>query len=180
MVSRLPPNSAAPKALLVYADDCAYFLNSIQGWEFSTDSKDNDGMPLVYFPHGGSWENSDAVMYTKADQKDHRTLQQYIAEDIKSFKQNNPHLIVTAMPSPKELKANSVAVEQYRHLKGSADEAVAYIECPKAFVIICLSSRTDKTFKASEPAFKKLVQSFKYVSDKVKIERSTSTSQSHR
>ncbi len=163
---------------LVVGKDYSFTLSAPKGWVANSESGVNQGAPFVFYPKNSSWQKSVAVMYMtvypKAENGD--TLEKFIERDVSDFKANSAKLnvetadeIITAKDARgKERKA------EVRYFTGDQFgnyEAVAYIDQDKSVVSIVLSSKSKKDFDASFSAFKELVASYYFLTDKVKTEK---------
>ena len=149
---------------LVYGSDCAYFLTAPNGWVLDAKSAKSDGVPVCFYPKGGSWKDSTTVMYSRSVPQKGRTLDRWIEEDVAELRKADSSLKTESI-SELRVGERSAKVLDFKHNKGAARERVAYLAVPKAFVLFTLTTRDEKEFKKSLPAFENLVRSYRYVGE---------------
>ena len=159
---------------IIYGKNHAYTLTAPKGWVLDNKSGVNQGLHAVFYPQGSSWGDGVAVMYANVWQKENekQTVQDIIDGDIQKFKENVPYLKVENAEAVK-LEKDKTAIIKYftSEAKGQNYEAIAYINEEKLAVLIVLTSRTKKDFESSLPAFRELVGSYLFLTDKVVIEK---------
>lgn len=169
-VSSQPEREAAGG--LLYGKDHSYLLGAPKGWILDSESGKPQGLVAVFYPKGGSWADSPSVMYSRIQPKKGKTFAEAIQWDIDYMKKQSPMIQVT-MQEP-IIYGKDKKKAEVRYLTGEHDrnlEAVAYLEEAKWVVLIVLTARNEQTFKESLPAFKELVESYRYLTDRVKIEK---------
>jgi hypothetical protein len=166
------PDSRDANAGIVYGKDHAFVIKAPDGWVLDNRSGVRHGLHAVFYPEGGSWKESKAVMYVRAAGKtDDDTLEKFVERDVAGYREHSPGLKVAddeALPvSGKE----RVLVKRFSGDRGGSYEAVAYVEESKVVVIIVLHARSSKDFDDALPAFRQLVSSYRFLSDKVVTEK---------
>ena len=111
-------------------------------------------------------------MYTNVIEKTAKqTLIDIIEGDVDDFRKASPNLKVEDAKAVELGKAKSATVKYFSGDANGNFEAIAYIEEAKVVVLVVLSSRTRKDLDQSLSAFKELVGSYFFMSDKVVIEK---------
>ena len=156
---------------LVYGSDHAFFLTAPHGWVLDNSSGVPDGLYAVFYPRGGSWRESEAVMYANTSSKStegNETVDKVMAYDMQQFKTEHPGIEITDSETllTKDGKKAFVRIFDY-----SQHEAVAYIDEETIVSMIVLSARTEEAFQSAFPAFKELVASYSFVAKEVNIEK---------
>ena len=154
---------------IVYGKDHAFGISAPKGWILDNSSGVSQGLHAVFYPKGGSWQESPAVMYANtASRKSegNETIEKLIAFDIGQFKSNNPDVKIADLGSfltkdKKKAIVKTFAYTQY--------EAVAYIEEETIIAMLVLTTRTEEQFKNSIPAFRELVSSYFFMTKDVRI-----------
>lgn len=104
------------------------------------------------------------------------TLEKFIEVDVADFKAKSDKLQVTkadAITTAKGANGKERKAE-VRYFTGDQFgnyESIAYIEEGKAIISFILTSQKKKDFESSLPAFKELVASYYFLTDKVKREK---------
>ncbi len=162
----------------IVGKDYSFTLSAPKGWIADSESGKSQGLPFVFYPKGSSWQKGIVGMYATVYPKAENggTLEKFIERDISDFKSKSEKLKVTtadALTTVKDAQGKERKVE-VRYFTGDQFgnyEAVAYIDEGKSVVSIILTSKTQEGFEASLPAFKELVTSYYFLTDKVKIEK---------
>jgi hypothetical protein len=156
---------------IVYGKDHAFAIAAPDGWVLDNRAEQNNGLHAVFYPVGSSWAKSAIVMYANTASKSHgqETVDDLIAYDTGQFKTKSPKLSVV------ELKSIETKNGKAKVLKFSGDqfrntEAVAYIDSPKAVVMLVLTSRDNAGFEKTYPAFVALVKSYGFLTSDVRIQ----------
>ncbi len=156
---------------IVYGEQHAFLISAPPGWILDNESAADQGIHAVFYPKGSSWDKAPAVMYANSVKK-HKgaaTVQEFINSDFARFKKSNPKI---AISEGRPLKTEDGKIAQVRVFKGDQWgnwEAAAYIDEPVAVVILVLSARSQEAFQKSLPAFEKLVGSYRFFTEDVKL-----------
>ena len=70
---------------LLYGDKAGFMLEAPKNWMFDNTSGKTNGLDCVMYPKGGSWEGSPIAIYANISGTGERTLEQFVADDIKTF-----------------------------------------------------------------------------------------------
>jgi hypothetical protein len=154
---------------IVYGRDHAFAVSAPNGWVLDNSSGISQGLHAVFYPKGGSWENSPAVMYVNTSSKSvkgNETLEELIAFDINQSYKENPTVKISDFPRliTKDKKPAIVKCFVY-----SSFEAVAYIDEETIISMICLTARTKVDFDESIKPFKELVASYYFLTKEVSL-----------
>ena len=158
-----PPTSFGDSYICI-SEGVTYTTKSPDGWLLDNESGKSDGLCLVGYPKGGSWKNSETVIYlnstTKGSKVGNRNIKEMIEYDVKQHKANLSNLNVT---DGEGLLNNNIKVQTKYFSDDSKSgnyEAVSYIDTPKAVVFIVMTSRTEQGFKKALTAFKTITENF--------------------
>ena len=149
---------------IAHGKDHAYFLTAPDGWVLDTSCGAGQGIYCCFYPKGSSW-NGPVVMYSNAAAKDERTVLQAIEHDIKAFREKSPHVKVDDGGSLTTRDGKKAVVRNFYGDKWANHEAVGYVGEKKVVVNIVMTSRKKADFESSLPAFRKLVASYKFITD---------------
>ncbi|MDX2104984.1 MAG: hypothetical protein SFY67_01150 [Candidatus Melainabacteria bacterium] len=159
------------KGGIIYGKDHAYVLSAPDGWVLDNQSGVEQGLHAVFYPEGGNWSDSKAVMYTRIHDKANKTIEEVIKTDLDNMKQDAPNFKAEDQENITCQKGSKAVIKYLSGDKFGSFEAVAYIDEPKKAVIIVLTARDEGNFKSSVTAFNELVKSYFWMTDKVKIEK---------
>ena len=85
---------------IVFGENHAFIVMAPEGWVLDNSSGVNQGLHAVFYPKGGSWEESSTVMYTQGvDIEDTLTLKSFIKKDIEKFKKKYPEIEIEELDS---------------------------------------------------------------------------------
>ena len=156
---------------IVYGKDHAFAISAPDGWVLDNRAEQNNGLHAVFYPVGSSWAESKVVMYANAASKGEgqETVDELIAYDTDQFRAKSPKLAVVALESI-QTKDGKAKVRKFSGDQFKNTEAVAYIDSPKAVVMLVLTSRDDLGFEKTYLAFVTLVKSYKFFTSDVRIQ----------
>lgn len=167
--------AAKAEGFICYGKGFAYTTQAPDGWVLDNKSEERNGICLVGYPKGGSWENSETVVYVnatpKGKKKGSRNLAEMVAFDIEQHKARNPK--ITIKEGEKFLHSGrKIASKYFFNGEGQGGfEAVAYIDEPKAGVFIVMNSRTEAGFNKSLPALRAFVENYHLITSDVEIKK---------
>lgn len=153
---------------IIYGPDHAFAVTAPSGWVLDNKSGVAQGLWAVFYPVGSSWKDSKVVMYINtASKSGDSTLDGLIADDLERQRKESPGVHVTP-GEPIELQDGTKAkVNHWSGDRWGNHESVAYIEAPTVWVMVVLSSRDEKAYKAALPAFSSLTRTYKFLTSKV-------------
>lgn len=110
------------------------------------------------YPQGSTWANAKVVMYVNiAKMEKGENLSKFIEGDLSRFKDENKDIVSKESDPIKIIGSKIAQVREYSGDKWGNFEEVAYISENSSVVMYVLSSRDEKTFRKSLPAFRKMV-----------------------
>jgi len=156
---------------IVYGEQHAFMILAPVGWILDNESAADQGIHAVFYPKGSSWSKAPAVMYANAVRKREGTanVQEFINYDLAKFKKRNPKIVMTVGRALKTEDGKTAQVRLFQGDRWGNQEAVAYIDEPAVMVILVLSARSQEAFQKSLPAFERLVASYRFFTDDVKL-----------
>ena len=157
---------------IVYGKDHAFLIEAPPGWVLDTQSAASQGIHAVLYPKGSSWSEAPAVMYANMASKKKEgitNVQQLIDLDLAKFKKKNPKIGMTERRPLKTADGKTAQVRLFQGDQWGNREAVAYIDEPAFVAILVLSSRSQADFQESLPAFEKLVASYRFFTNDVRM-----------
>ena len=157
---------------IVYGKEHAFLIEAPEGWVLDNKSGVSQGSHAVFYPKGSSWSEAPAVMYANtANKKDKgiTTAQELIDIDFAKFKKKNPSIVMTESRSLKTGDGKTALVRLFQGDQWGNSEAVAYIDGKAIVAILVLSSRNQAAFQDALPAFEKLVTSYRFFTDDVRM-----------
>lgn len=160
-----PPSPATvdPSEAMLYGQNYVFGLDAPGGWVLDNKNGSPQGLDAVFYPKGSSWAASDPIVYPQIWQKDGLTFADVLEGDVANYRRHSPALEVEDRPG---VKTGVGATARLRYFRGSKDgpfEAVAYFDESKVVVMIVLSAKSKATFESAQPAFRELLESYKFI-----------------
>ena len=167
----VPYNVFAFNAGIILGNSHLYSLIAPKGWVLDNQSGRKNNLHAVFYPKGGSWDSSTAVMYANVviKGKNQKNVKEVISNSLKDFKKHskNKEVKVKDFETIKVGDKNIVIKKWLNHTSLNNNyELVAYIEEAKVIVLLVLTSRDKTEFNQSIDSFKELIKSYKFHSDK--------------
>jgi hypothetical protein len=145
------------------AAENVYHIAPAEGWVRDGKSGLAQGYAAVFYPKGGSWKESPAVIYTTAQKREGKVpLLDFIDRELAPLRARG--LDVTR-ESP--IQARDGKQAEVCFLSGGDypnHEAIAYFEEETVFVLVVLSAKTQAAFSDALQPFTEVVSSYKFLS----------------
>jgi hypothetical protein len=160
--------SEAPP-LILESNQFSYTFGVPGGWTFSLEQGRKVGVPLVFFPKGGSFDTSNSIVYVSSAKSAcpntcTEALPRAMELDIEESKRGNPNLHFESAP-PIAIKAGgtaSILVMSGATDEWQAREALAYIEHAQTIIIVVLTTRDPSGWTADYEVFRQIVAGHKF------------------
>lgn len=153
----------------------AFYLKAPEGWVIDAVSGVEQGVPVVFYPKGGAWADSPAVVYARARPRTKGVIN--IEEAVKSVveavrAQGNPGYNAKLLKTVRTSDGKEGVIYRFSGTKTGDIEATAYFVEKKTIDFMTLSCRSEKVFESSLPAFGQLVSSYEFQPDKIPVDPS--------
>jgi hypothetical protein len=150
----------------------AFSLKSPEGWVIDSKSGVGQGLPAVFYPKGGSWEESPVIAYARSRPRTRKVSSieqavQYLTETFhhEGFpKYQGEYIRTMRTDSGKE-----AVIYHFTGDKWGDYEATAYFLEGRTIDFVTLSARSEKEFRGALPAFEKLVASYAFLPEKIPV-----------
>ena len=150
---------------ILYGQDHVYELTAPDGWVLDNRAGVEQGLHAVFYPQGGSWSESRAVMYTSTDRlAPGQSLDDFIAGELRKFSASVGGGLRVKVGKPIDTAARARA--EVRLLSGDSwgnFESIAYLDAAPVVAMVVLTSRNASEYAKSEPAFEQLVASYRFL-----------------
>ncbi len=156
---------ADPQRFVVVGRGLIFALAEPTGWKMDTESGKRDGIPVVFYPSGQSWDNAPVVMYANTAVKScqpSQSLAAFINDDIKEIKGHDSDLRVSD-GGTLSADGRKAILKEFSGDRYGNHEVVAYIDEKDVFVSVTLSAKTSQQYKDAISLFRALVTSYQYV-----------------
>lgn len=154
---------------LAYGKNHAYFLTAPEGWILDTECGVAQRVYAVFYPKGSDWDGP-VAMYSNAAPRDGRTITEAIQKDIDHMQGRSAGIKVTDAGTTKTADGKVASLRYFTGDKFGNYEAVGYVPEDKVVVNIVLTARNKAAFEESLQPFRKLVASYRFVTDNPQIE----------
>lgn len=146
--------STANAGLVVWGEGWMLTVPEPEGWVASSDAGRNDGLPVVLFQKGSSWQASPVVMYARIV-TDKQHLSSFIADDLQSFRKSCPGIQITDA---------GINEKQFICETGNAPNAelVRYAQVSHGVLMWVMSARTENELHRYASDFHKVISSSTY------------------
>lgn len=165
------PSDKLENTGIVYGEDHAFILKAPAGWGLDNKSGASEGIHAVFYPAGGSWENSNTVMYANTANKrieGNETIEKLIEVDLANFLQRGTEVFKDTVIIIND--SSKKAILKYFKAKSNGNfEIAAYIDEEMIVSLLVLSSRDEKEFVSSVPKFIELLNSYIFVTKNVQL-----------
>lgn len=142
---------------IVYGQNWAFLFATPKNWEAVCPANEPSGVVVALWPKGTAIANAPGIMYVTVSDKGEFSLEQFAEDEITRFRVQSPKLQVQVANSLTFQKKNSALVRQLSGDQYGNHELVAYADAGNVFLIIVLTSRTQKAFEHLRPAFENFV-----------------------
>jgi hypothetical protein len=150
----------------------AFSLKSPDGWVIDSKSGVGQGLPAVFYPKGGSWEESPVVAYARSRPRTRKVVS--IDDAVKFLTEtfHNEGFTKYQGEYVKTIRTDAGKDAVIYHFTGDKwgdYEATAYFLEGKTIDFVTLSARSEKDFRDSLPAFEKLASSYTFLPEKIPV-----------
>ena len=151
----------------------SYTFGVPKAWEFSFEQAHARGADLAFFPKGGNFNTSNAVIYvnevdSSCEGECLSPLSESVAKILRSVKTDSPAVEISVGDPVKTRDGGTATI---RLLKGAQDprtpqlkddEALAFLGHEETIILVVLTSRDAKTWDADYAAFREVVGGHKF------------------
>ena len=149
---------------IISGKDFSFYVKPPAGWMLDLESGKPQGHCAVFCLQGSTWQEGVTVMYANASPKlPGQTLDSFIEADLKPFQASAPTLKIRTAPPVVTSDQKTASIREFGPDSHGNYESVAYIEEPSVFVVLVMTSRHLKGWKDEQPAFRGMVQSYRYI-----------------
>lgn len=151
----------AQEGMIVLAGKLSFLAKPPVGWIADTTSGASQGVNVVLYPKGQTWQNAPAVMYARVEAKRGQPLGKFVATDEKVFQGNCPGIQIQSLT----IKTNpQYPIQSRRFSCASGDaqnsELVSYVDAGSYVVIWVASARKAADLAKAQPAFEQVIRDF--------------------
>ncbi len=153
------PRAEGAECAIVYGKNWAFLFATPNHWKVACPVNHPSGIVIALWPEGTPWANAPGAMYVTVGEKGGFSLEQFAADEVAHFRKQSPKLQVRVaepiiLPNKTKALVHELADDQYGN-----HEAIAYVNAGKVYLILVLTSRTQKEFERLRPIFGEFVSS---------------------
>ncbi|UPT65475.1 MAG: hypothetical protein M0D57_13075 [Sphingobacteriales bacterium JAD_PAG50586_3] len=153
---------------LIYGKNHVYALAAPKDWIMDNKAGVPMDLHAVFYPVGGSWLNSETIMYTNFITVDSSlTLKEFIADDVKAFRKNGDEKIEFKEDLVLAKPTFTIYYFEYTADNIRAYEYIAYTRGTTGVVTLVLHTRDKKELKKNYKALEELAKSYLWISNGV-------------
>jgi hypothetical protein len=148
---------------VVHGKEFAFEIKAPRGWVLDNEAAKVQGLNLVFYPTGTSWETSKAVIYVRVRSNDAnvRNIDGQVEDTLRSFRAGgSPNVSVKYVKTLTTQDASKAKIYHYSGDKFGNFEATAYIQAKGSIHFITLSARDQESFERALSAFNSVVTSY--------------------
>jgi hypothetical protein len=148
---------------VVRGKDYAFEIKAPRSWVLDNDAAKDQGINLVFYPTGASWQTSKAVIYVRV--RTNGTALRNIADQVNDTLRNlrgtgSSNVSVRRVKTLTTQDASKAEIYYFSGDKFGNYEATAYIQARGSIHFITLSARDQDSFRQALPAFDAVVTSY--------------------
>jgi hypothetical protein len=154
--------------------DFAFSMTAPEGWVLDNKSGVSMGLHQIFYPTGQTFRSSPVFAYSRARTKTSNiaTIDDQVAATVAEFKPTSPNIAVTFSESLELPNGRLAKIYYYTGDQWGNFEAAGYIEEKRTINFVVLSARNKVAFESSLDAFRSILRSYTFISDRVEIEKS--------
>lgn len=149
---------------MLFGNDHAFNFTAPNGWVLDNQSGVQQGMHMVFYPVGQTWENSPVIAYGMSVAKDSvlRTIDDQVKSTVDDFRSNGSNDYMADAKEEIKIPGGKTAKVYFFHGDQWGNyEAVGYIEEKETINFLVYNSRNKTDFEKNLPAFKSILTSYK-------------------
>lgn len=168
----LQRQSSDMNSAILTIGESSFTLSAPDGWVLDDTSGRSQGLVAVFYPKGSSWNHGTAVMYVNMVEKGpgKEDLTKVLESDVGDFLHASAHSTAADEPPVSTKDDKRALVKRFHDAVNHNEELVAYIDGPSGVVLIVLSSRNQEELEKSKAAFRSLVSSYFFLSNKTVVQ----------
>ena len=163
---------------LLFGADHAFNFTAPNGWVLDNQSGIRQGLHMVFYPTGQTWESSPVIAYGMSVAKDSalRSIADQVRRTVEDFRSNGSKEYIAEAKEDAPLHDGKTAkVYFFRGDQWGNYEAAGYIEEKATINFLVYNSRNKSDFEKGLPAFKSILTSYKNAYEQKNIEKDETT-----
>jgi hypothetical protein len=148
---------------VVRGKDYAFEIKAPRSWVLDNEAAKDQGINLVFYPTGTTWETSKAVIYVRVrtNGPSIRNIADQVNDTLRNLREaGSPNASVKHVKTLTTQDASKAEIYYYTGDKFGNLETTAYIQARGSVHFITLSARDPDSFRQATPAFDAVVTSY--------------------
>jgi hypothetical protein len=148
---------------VVRGKDYAFEIKAPRSWVLDNEAAKEQGINLVFYPTGTTWETSKAVIYVRVRTNGGaiRTIADQVNDTLRNLRESgSPNVGVKHLRTLTTQDASKAEIYYFTDDKFGNFETTAYIQARGSIHFITLSARDEDAFRQATPAFDAVVTSY--------------------
>jgi hypothetical protein len=158
---------------VVRGKDYAFEIKAPRSWVLDNDAAKDQGINLVFYPTGTTWETSKAVIYVRVrtNGASVRDIADQVNDTLRNLRENgSANVAVKHVNTLTTQDASKAEIYLFSGDKFGNLETTAYIQARGSIHFITLSARDQDSFRQATPAFDAVVTSYEDLTKKAAAE----------
>src|ERR1700731_4235475 len=148
---------------VVRGKDYAFEIKAPRSWVLDNGAAKDQGINLVFYPTGTTWDTSKAVIYVRVRTNGAavRNIADQVNDTVRNLRESgSPNVSVKHLRTLTTQDASKAEIYFYTGDKFGNFETTAYIQAKGSIHFITLSARDQDSFRQATPAFDAIVTSY--------------------
>src|ERR1700719_3429487 len=148
---------------VVRGKDYAFEIKAPRSWVLDNEAAKDQGINLVFYPTGATWNTSKAVIYVRVRTNGAavRNIADQVNDTLHNLRENgSPNVGVKRLRTLTTQDASKAEIYYFTGDKFGNFETTAYIQARGSIHFITLSARDEDSFRQATPAFDAVVTSY--------------------
>ena len=154
------------KTGILFGENFVFYMTAPSGWVLDNQSGVKQGIHMVFYPEGGTWENSAVVAYGNSVPLTDtlKSVEDHVKKTVREFRQGGSFYIKSRKQKTIPLAEGKKADIYFRTGDQWANyEAIGYILEKKTINFLVYTARDKSVFEANLDKFYEILQSYKNV-----------------
>lgn len=152
---------------ILYGENFVYSVTAPQGWVLDNQSGSELGVDAVFYPKNSSWSDTKVFFYPNVTtKKKGDSLTSFIQYDVANYRNKRKTKSIADGTPITVRSGKTVPVKYFLGDMNGNYEACAYVDEKNVVVFLVISSKEEKLFRQSLPAFTQWVASYEYLTNK--------------
>jgi hypothetical protein len=151
------------------ADHCYYF-DAPRGWTMDNAAGARDGVPMVFYPAGTTWQTAPVAMYTRPASSSNISpeparIAEQVERVVQMYRSNSENIEARRVQDVRARSGSTGELWQYTGYSNGGAELVVYYPAPRTINFFVLQLPQAETADEYRPILVELAESYRAASD---------------